>query len=63
MDNVAHNSRANCVRSPKAVSPLLRGASRDTTTCTHTTAHTIPVHVPGRFTEIKLTLRVYVQVR
>src|SRR5258706_3740336 len=58
---VAHNNRANCVRSPKAVSPLPRGATSDTTTCTHTTAHTIPVHLPGRFTEIRLTLRVYVQ--
>src|SRR5260370_27006207 len=61
IDNVAHDSKANCVRSPKAVSPLPRGAISDTTTCTHTTAHTIPVHLPGRFTEIRLTLRVYVQ--
>src|SRR5438067_1952935 len=61
IDSVAQKRSANCVRSPNAVSPLLRGTSRDTITCTPTTAHTTAVHQPCRFPEIKLTLRVYVQ--
>src|SRR5258708_38258973 len=63
MVRVAENNKTHWVRSPKAVRPKLRGASRDTRTCTHTTAHTIPVHLPGCRTGNKPTLRVNVRAR
>src|SRR6202051_947365 len=56
---VAKDNRTHWVKSPKAVSPKLRGASKDTRTCAQTTAHTGPVHLPGCRTESELTLRVY----
>ena len=43
-DSVQQANRTHCVRSPKAVSPKLRGTTRDTKMYTHTTAHTTAVH-------------------
>src|SRR5580692_9354907 len=60
IDTVAQKRRTHCVRSPNAVSPMLRGASRVTEMWRHTTTHTIPVHLLACRTEIKPTLRVYV---
>ena len=60
IDTVAQKRRTHCVRSPNAVSPMLRGASSVTEMWRHTTAHTIPVHLLACRTEIKPTLRVYV---
>src|SRR5271155_985042 len=63
MERVAQRSKADCVKSPKAVSPVPRVANKDTRRCAQTTAHTIPVHLPGCFTEIQPSLRVYGRAR
>src|ERR1700723_1783379 len=63
IDTVPQKRRTHCVRSPNAVSPMLRGASSVTEMWRHTTAHTIPVHLLACRTEIKPTLRVYVSAQ